>query len=574
MKFLRWRKHKPGLEVLSYTFKGHIDHNSTHSRLLIRNVTIEMHGQYKCSVRTDLGAHESERQLVVVSPGQCKASDWRVTSDQAGCSELIRLDCRQLFPRPVSSCGLWDAKLDKFIQSVALDISEDPPAWALAEPSSSSSPSGARGQNHFNGTKTYRIKYADRFELLLPDGRVNPQRQELLQYAGHLIFKCDILIPDTSWRMSLAHKMFDFSDGCNQAPLEAVERMRARVGQRALLQLQQMYSKSRHQFDEIEMPATNLRFELLPAAAEHQVASQQADSKYQLVAGGPPGGQLNRSTRKSLAVAQQGVKPMALNCWQRPRYGARVRLSCAQPADKRQVVRLSGASQLECRPSGWVPVGGAALPAASLNEIGADQRPPKKAAAAAMASLRTARRLDLGQSSSARLAAGGGLNVSGQTSENESENDDDDASWRPASTTANEATNKPDAGDEHDEEHEHMDTVAELTPAELAALLPKCVAISNAPARRTGVGRLHLLNGAPGGGAGEAPAVLRESRARPKGQGQEELFWFRWLKSFSSAGAPSALHALGSQTTILATLSAAATTGLLAWTSLVEARPR
>lgn len=256
--------------------------------------------------------------MVVISRSSCKLNDWRVTSQPSDCRELLKLDCRHMFPRPVPSCGLWNGKSDKFIRSVNVDISEEHRELAAT---SNKEPA------------TYRVRYVDKFELtnksaptqmqtqttspniLAPPTALTSSRlqQDLYQYAGHLIFKCDIIVPDTSWRLSLTHRMFDFQDGCNQDPLETIERMRANYSQYASLRLRQAggYHSS---LDDFEMLTSSLKYELLP---------------------------------------QAGSDKIELNCWRKPKLGTMATLSCASSS---KLVRLTGAKKLVCQPEGWTPV--------------------------------------------------------------------------------------------------------------------------------------------------------------------------------------------------------------------------
>jgi len=422
-QFLRWRKGKAGLEVLSFTFKGHIDPSSKHSHLTIHNVSIEMHGKYKCSVKTDLGAHEAEQDLIVISQTSCKLNDWRVTSLPSECKEMFRFDCKNMFPKPVPSCGLWNGKLDKFIRSVMVDISEE------------------------ENKQTYRIRYADKFDLGSNDNtnlmirgashRANNSvsQSDLLQFAGHLIFKCDISVPETSWRLSLVHKMFDYDDGCHQDPLEAVERMRSNYSNYATAKMRQAGYLSDRQPDEFEMLASNLKYELI----------------------GP-----NSATSSGDAQVQ-------LNCWRKPRLGSLARLSCATRSSQ---ARLVGANLLECGPTGWVPLleqaGGQFLRQAGGARLG----PPPPQAESGLSSN------DLAEN---QLSAGGNStevevipSAEGVASSGAQFEEDRQAGERATLTKPLEPA---------------------LTPSQLAALLPTCVSTRRQhPANTITSNRLPLLD--------------------------------------------------------------------------------
>lgn len=270
-----------------------------------------MHGKYTCSIKTDLGIHEMEQNLIVISQTSCKLNDWRVTSQPGQCRETFRFDCRNMFPKPVPSCGLWNSKFDKFIRSITVDISEEP------------------------NKQAYRIKYSDKFELAKQElnnsiGSNSMVNSDLLQYAGHLMFKCDIIVPDTSWKLSIMHRMFDYNDGCYQNPLETIEKIRHNYSYYAASKIQQAGYLMDKQLDEFEMLASQLKYEILPGNYSHRSNSI--------------------TTSKSLTSLSSRVE---LNCWQKPVVGSLARLSCAaQPSH----VKLMGTNLLECQPTGWVPL--------------------------------------------------------------------------------------------------------------------------------------------------------------------------------------------------------------------------
>lgn len=286
-----------------------------------------MHGKYKCAVKTDLGSREMEQELVVISQSNCKIEDWRVTSQANECRETFKFDCRNMFPKPVTSCGLWNSKLDKFIRSVMVDISEEP------------------------NKQTFRIKYSGKFELPPHPSGIRTSRNgssvgnssdssngsfndDLLQFAGHLMFKCDIIVPETSWKSSLTYRMFDYNEGCLQDPLDTIERMRLNYSHYATTRMQQAGYFATKDLDDFEMLASNLKYELLPSS---------------------PG------------------KPLKVDCWHKPRLGSLARLSCANRANQ---ARLVGASLLECRPEGWMPVSGS-LQKKTLKKLPRARRPPR-----------------------------------------------------------------------------------------------------------------------------------------------------------------------------------------------------
>lgn len=281
-----------------------------------------MHGKYKCSIKTDLGSYESlDENIIIISQQQCKLSDWRIVSDASRCQEVFKLDCRNMFPKPEPSCGLWNGKLEKFIQSVMVDISLD----------------------EATSNKTYRIKYNDKFELLNSidgGGSAAAASNYLLQYAGHLYFKCDISVPETSWRLNLQHKMFNFNDGCIQDPLETIERMRFNYSQYATLRMQQdgyLVAQS----DNI-VAITDQAANKLSAKSKHHHDHQHRHDFEML-----PGANL----KYQLVNSAGWSKAVELNCWRKPRHGTLAHLSCSQKGH--QGTKLIGANYLECRDNQW-----------------------------------------------------------------------------------------------------------------------------------------------------------------------------------------------------------------------------
>ena len=548
--------------MLSYTFKGHIDPTSVHSHLIIHNATIDMHGKYRCSIKTDLGTHESEHDLVVISHGQCRFKDWRVASERLECREVFRLDCRQMFPRPVPSCGLWNDKLDKFIRSVTVDISEEmPPPVATG---------GQMGPQVVPPlvAQTYRVKYSDKFELTLPNGSVNPVHADLLQYAGHLIFKCDIVVPDTSWKLSMSHKMFDFADGCNSDPLETIERMRVNFSQLTRMRLHKHYHE--RPLDDIEMLTSNLKYEILPPPptaavrftnknannSDTRAAAAAAEASYKLV---QPANSSGTSTSSKQLFgnknANKSEQPMSLvttganlNCWQRPRVGSIAKLSCVPPAstnNQRNQVKLSGTNLLQCRPTGhWVPINPRSMSSSSSSTIVLSNElldpgrrakgvAPKKAAAASSGPRRSTRRLQdsVSMAPMSRVASGAQVVTNSLVDNSDDQDGSDDSSLLPTPSSGNHSGSSPlidlevgpslpssrppgedgnggdaavarDDANNPDERQNFIDNneaLDDLTPAELASLLPSCVMVNanHQAGRRSGNQRHHLASSAP-----------------------------------------------------------------------------
>lgn len=308
-----------------------------------------MHGKYKCSVKTDLGSHESEQDLIVISQSNCKLNDWRIKSEPNDCRESFKLDCKNMFPKPVPSCGLWNGKSDKFIRSVSVDISEEQPNGLITSGSNLSTTNRQPPQRQ----QTYRIRYLDKFEFNktrptlegsspgqeanksieaqrgtnMVYGLMPAANSDLLQYAGHLIFKCDIVVPDTSWKLSLSHRMFDFNDGCYLDPLETVEKIRQNYTQSVTARMQKAGYSMEKQQDEMEMLSSQLTYELLPPLSTNGRYSRQLES--------------SRHDR------------IDLNCWQKPKFGTIAKLSCTNESGINKP-KFTGANLLECRSNGWV----------------------------------------------------------------------------------------------------------------------------------------------------------------------------------------------------------------------------
>lgn len=456
--------------MLSYTFKGHIDQSSINSHLIIHNVTIDMHGKYKCSVKTDLGVHEMEHDLIVISSSGCKLNDWRIISEQPKCRETFKLDCRNMFPKPVPSCGLWNDKLDKFIRSVVMDISEEP------------------------NKETYRVKYFDRFELQQQENFDNDTNiknpfysSDLLQYAGHLMFKCDIVVPDTSWKLSLVHKMFDYSDGCHLDPLETIETMRSNYSHYATTRMQQAGYLLDRQAEDIEMLASSLKYELIPARVKGKAARQK----------------------------------LQLNCWQKPRIGSLARLSCANKSNQ---VKLIGTNLLECKQNGWVPVMESSLNNNYIGKYnavkkGGSRRPSRSGGGGdggggPVGHLSALSKVDLkqvddnghkeelstqtsvvslNQSNSNDLdhKANGNDNDNAAADDDDDSNDNDDSANNLPTTVELENANIPTSQDILAIGHNY-------SPARLASLLPTCVATNPRRHKQPTTNRLPLLDGTSG----------------------------------------------------------------------------
>lgn len=410
-----------------------------------------MHGKYACSIKTDLGIHEMEQDLTVISQTSCKLNDWRVTSHPGQCRETFKFDCRNMFPKPVPSCGLWNSKLDKFIRSITVDISEEP------------------------NKQTYRIKYSDKFELpnqptmnrkqqkLINNdnnnnvGLKSTLNSDLLQYAGHLMFKCDIIVPETSWKLSIIHQMFDYNDGCYQNPLETIERMRQNYSYYAASKMQQAGYMMDKPLDDYEMLASQLKYEILPG---------------------------NYSTINSIATTTSksfSPQKVDLNCWQKPVVGSLARLSCATQSSH---VKLMGTNLLECQPTGWVPL----MESANVNNA-------KK-----YSNRRKTPRFSRQDSSSNRYSTGNldlvnsNNNNNNDSFENDSSNDLEESA-NVIQTTINIKEQSKSIAIPHEtstteevlvfEDSQSVSTLSalqqqqqgpnNLTPAQLAALLPTCV---------------------------------------------------------------------------------------------------
>lgn len=618
------------MKVLSYTFKGHIDNSSTKHHLIVHNATIEMHGKYKCSIRTDLGSDENEQSVVVITQPACRLSDWRIRSDPSQCRETLLLDCRNMFPRPAPSCGLWNGKLERFVMGLSVDISEeDGASLSTSSPSSSTSAAAAKRQ------QTFRVRYVQQFDLLpwpqqqqqqspgsarLSGAAANASQQQqqqqsskspispayLLQFAGHLWFKCDIAVPETSWRLSLAHKLFDYSDACLQDPLEAIASWRHSYVQQ--LQQQQatnsISSKLQEhnvagpvllpgQPEDFELTAANLRYELLPAGSDKRGARVE------------------------------------LSCWRKPRIGTLAKLSCQnkfQPELPSRVagaglsaqVRLRGASLLQCGESGWFPV----RSSASLSRLTANSRPLGAVAGGGDVKIRAKKQRSPMQSGAANTSQAAEDDDGGDRGDDEEEgkipqrigspttmreqvtyiqamhsNDLDDGAGElvrisqqapPAPKPGHDSDDDDDGREDH-QAHERDDRnrdrdesldiipgagaeqggrrtkgaapLSSMDPAELAALLPTCVAPTRPRQQHPNQHQLQLKQAADLQD-GPRPIPMLDSSAKSRNRPTEaahggEGFAFADLGSifnFSSSSAAASNYRLGSATSAPASL--------------------
>lgn len=465
--------------MLSRTFKGHVDASSQSSHITINNATIDMHGRYKCTVKTDLNTHDTDHDLIVISQSSCKPADWRISSEPGECRESLRLDCRHLFPRPVPSCGLWNGQLDKFIRSVSVDIGEEP-----------------------NG-RTFSVGYADKFQLVpaaTPGGgqqpvdkaklanqssisettsakskpagspvrlaTTNSHLDEPFEQAGGLVFKCDILVPDTSWRLSLNHKMFDYQDGCHESPLDAVERFRQSFSQQTSARFRAAMGQHK------------------PKGFQNQQQHQQHEqADFELLAGAGLGYEL---------LPAPNQKQPDFNCWRRPKLGSLAKLSC-----EGRHTKLVGASLMECRPDGWTLLS----PTPTAGATSTNSGNPRRAAT------RSGRRANQGAANDSSLtlnaidtsserASGAGSSLTSSdgyeihaTNESDLDPDDSDDS-DPAQATRRakgEASSERAQVDHLAHRHQASAPTTPATgfeqqvsraPGQLAALLPSCVSTS------------------------------------------------------------------------------------------------
>ena len=455
-QIIRWRKGQKGLDVLSYTFKGHIDHSSKYSHIIIHNVTTEMLGRYTCNMKTDLNVQETDYNLIVITQAACKLNDWHIKSDRSKCTEIFQFDCRHMFPRPSPSCGLWDERAGKFIAAVPVLISEEP---------------NSRDNN------TWRVRYVEKYELLLAAAAANSSMSkiqkaslDLFQYAGNLFLRCDIVVPETSWKLSFKYKMFDFSDGCQRDPLETIERMRSNYSQYAASRMKQagylLESRKTEANNGIEMLTSSLKYEIWP----------------------PPSN-----------------KHDPLDCWRKPRIGSLAYLSCASKGavGPGKQVKFVGADLLECTKDGWLPLKSrAAAPvaqsAANMQRAHVHQRKQQSAVAAANAM----RQQDLSSKQQQHTATitrekstNESSNIADSLTKDNDDDNDDSANTLPPNTTAEQHAKSSNLiptqeilsfGAQSSAALIERRSAAESswTPAQLAALLPRCIAIDTTRRRQ------------------------------------------------------------------------------------------
>lgn len=529
--------------MLQETFAGHFDVASNHSHLIINNVTLDMHGKYRCWVKTDLNDFENELDVTVITKSPCTMDDWRITSHPGGCYEKVIFECRHMFPRPRAMCGPYDARTGKIISGVLLEIDEDSP---LAD----------------TKQKTYRVTYANQMELTNPDGSPSVQWGHLLGYAGHLVFKCDIYVPGTSWRLSMSRKMFDFADGCEEDPLEAIGRMRQQYNQYVRGRLQQGHSNLTTMTNKANLQhhhhqnqhgqhlqtvadrhslASTFNFEvLLPSEVRKLTRRNKYGGLGEMDMDATTGLSPSTKTSASLkAVGADSSRPHYVsedyNCWKKPRIGTIVKLSCAEGNESpmrrfnyHQPPRLMGSNLLECRANGWNLVRESHLINNELldrkvykvrvskrrKQVGSQLWPPKTASSTTRlpppSTATTTNTTPVASNAIAESRPNDLNNQNWNRTNEENDIDDDDSARVDATTTrlpTTETENEtiPNLGvstdssrSEHDDEAEDeaglnnfvmniLDEArgkprGELQPDQLADLLPSCVSVS--PRRR------------------------------------------------------------------------------------------
>ena len=494
-----------------------------------------MHGKYNCSIKTDLGTHSGEHDVVVISGQQCKLNDWRIHSEQTKCRELFRLDCRNMFPKPVPSCGLWDDKTKRFIRSVSIDMTEEGNhQTALKDNTTTTTTITVQQQSALRDT--YRVSYSDRYTLKLSDGSTNPQLLDLLAHAGHLIFKCDILVPETKWNVSLSHKMFNFQDGCNQDPLEAIEHLRSNFSHYASQRMQQagyhLSAQHSQQPDELEMLTTSLQYEIIPPS--HFISNDRnnlADGRLSSVV------QTRTDVTHHLSHSNETNQPkidknIDLNCWQRPRIGSFAKLSCANQRNGQ--IKLIGANLLECRPSGWVPVKSSIRNLGEPTAVRRQQAIQKKLAA--IAAGRRPTRAERPDGQALQPSRVNPNRVEGPAELGGDEDDDDSSAPRTPHEVDN-STRAPgvrvvDLLEERvryeNEIQSSTRDYEQLSPSELAALLPTCVSVAPSKPRKQ-TNHLPKLEASMGRNNGRL-------QSRPSATLREDDDWNWYIFSSSATG--------------------------------------
>jgi len=367
--------------------------------------------------------------------------------------------------------------------------------------------------------------------------------------------------------------MFDYQDGCNQDPLEAIEMMRMNFSQHATkrLQLAGYYSTNQSGSENIlDMLTSSLKYEIIPPSRFisgnleknnliNQVKSQSSNG---FSSADHQSGNINNhehNINKS-PLKQPSVDPLVdLNCWQRPKIGSFARLSCVN--NKKSQVKLIGANLLECRPRGWTPV------RSSITNIGmptvarkqqADQKRRLSSSLAAAASGRRPTRAERpdGQeltpvSSSPNRVEG--ESITGPYNEKRPEEDDDDNSDDSAaevltdrhggvessSEQEGKAVNSfPSANQDGQEEKIRFENEVQssdydqLSFNELAALLPACVSLApaNKPKIRPNSNRLPLIEASSASIDNNGKLLTKHGKSR-----NDDFNWYFFSRSSSES---------------------------------------
>ncbi|KAG9509084.1 hypothetical protein GZH46_02407, partial [Fragariocoptes setiger] len=356
---LRYRSKSQRLEIVSRILSGHVKLGSTPTNVMLTNVTLAMHGTYTCTIVTDMGQSSNEIALIVITPNACRTNDWHFESATNKCTEHVQFDCRSFHPLPVPACGLWNTRLAKFISSVLISIVPDTVTSTGAEQS---------GAAPVTAVRTYRVSYSNVFEFnattrvalnggfpiqqntmtydktnklsLISDHQLKAsasetadtstttakQKQAMLRQLrppNGLTFRCELMVPDTTWRLNIEKELFYEPFDCYEDPLEYLARIRRNLT--ALVTGALSLSEHAHH---MLPPAT---------AASSEMKSNELDTDHYSID--------DYSSSNNL-MRYELLGPT--NCWHRARHKSMARFSCVASE-----ARLRGAQYLECHAGEW-----------------------------------------------------------------------------------------------------------------------------------------------------------------------------------------------------------------------------
>ncbi|KAG8201320.1 hypothetical protein JTE90_016797 [Oedothorax gibbosus] len=154
--------------------------NSDPTVIIIRQAHMEMEGNYRCVVQTNEMQGYTDFQFYVIVDA-CQDNVWTTHLDMDTCTDTISMHCVGLFPKPASSCGVYNEDTRTFLTNLPFDR-----VLTL--------------RNH-----TYEITLTNTFLI-----------RDWTSYTN-ISLRCFFVIEGTSWRRGIVYKLFgDY--GCDPVP--------------------------------------------------------------------------------------------------------------------------------------------------------------------------------------------------------------------------------------------------------------------------------------------------------------------------------------------------------------------